>query len=79
MVIATVDQASVPDSEVTFTQCLGHEWMNLYTQALKVADADSCQEPFLLQLMTTPHITDLTFYPEGRIDIASGSGSGRAL
>ncbi|MGK0418639.1 MAG: phosphoglycerol transferase MdoB-like AlkP superfamily enzyme [Halopseudomonas sp.] len=70
----TVDQASVPDSEVTFTNAWGMSDEDLYTQALKVADADFAKgSPFLLQLMTTSNHRPYS-YPEGRIDIASGSG-----
>ena len=69
-----VDQASVPDDEVTFTNAWGMSDEDLYQQTLKVADADFAKgSPFFLQLMTTSNHRPYS-YPEGRIDIASGSG-----
>tara|TARA_R110001592_G_scaffold90050_1_gene264872 strand:- start:2669 stop:4627 length:1959 start_codon:yes stop_codon:yes gene_type:complete len=69
-----VDQGSVPDEEVSFTNAWGMSDEDLYQQALKVADADFARDSnFFLQLMTTSNHRPYT-YPEGRIDIASGSG-----
>ena len=69
-----VDQASVPDEEVTFTNAWGMSDEALYTQTLKLADADAAAgKPFLLQLMTTSNHRPYS-YPEGRIDIPSGTG-----
>ncbi|MAB24143.1 MULTISPECIES: LTA synthase family protein [Pseudomonas] len=69
-----VDQGSVPDDEVTFTNAWGMSDEDLYQQTLKVADADFAQgSPFFLQLMTTSNHRPYS-YPEGRIDIPSGSG-----
>ncbi|MEH6493792.1 LTA synthase family protein [Halopseudomonas sp.] len=69
-----VDQASVPDDEVTFTNAWGMSDEDLYQQTLKVADADFAKgSPFFLQLMTTSNHRPYS-YPEGRIDIPSGSG-----
>ena len=69
-----VDQASVPDDEVTFTNAWGMSDEDLYQQTLKVADADFAKgSPFFLQLMTTSNHRPYS-YPQGRIDIASGTG-----
>ena len=69
-----VDQSSVPDAEMHFTNAWGMSDEDLYTQALKVADADhAAGKPFFLQLMTTSNHRPYT-YPEGRIDIPSGTG-----
>ena len=69
-----VDQSSVPDSEMSFTNAWGMADEDLYTQTLKIADADHAQgKPFFLQLMTTSNHRPYS-YPNGRIDIASGEG-----
>lgn len=69
-----VDQSSVPDSEMSFTNAWGMADEDLYAQSLKIADADYAQgKPFFLQLMTTSNHRPYT-YPDGRIDIASGEG-----
>lgn len=69
-----VDQSSVPDAEMAFTNAWGMSDEDLYRQALKVADADQAAgKPFFLQLMTTSNHRPYT-YPEGRIDIPSGQG-----
>ncbi len=69
-----VDQSSVPDADMQFTNAWGMSDEDLYTQALKVADIDhAAGKPFFLQLMTTSNHRPYT-YPEGRIDIPSGTG-----
>ena len=69
-----VDQSSVPDAEMTFTNAWGMSDEDLYRQTLKVADADhAAGKPFFLQLMTTSNHRPYT-YPDGRIDIPSGKG-----
>ncbi|WP_205342980.1 LTA synthase family protein [Denitrificimonas caeni] len=69
-----VDQSSVPDSEMSFTNAWGMADEDLYAQTLKIADADHAQgKPFFLQLMTTSNHRPYS-YPDGRIDIASGEG-----
>lgn len=69
-----VDQSSVPDSEMSFTNAWGMADEDLYAQTLKIADADHAQDkPFFLQLMTTSNHRPYS-YPDGRIDIASGEG-----
>lgn len=69
-----VDQSSVPEEEVVFTNAWGMSDEDLYKQTIKIADADHATgKPFFLQLMTTSNHRPYT-YPEGRIDIPSGSG-----
>lgn len=69
-----VDQSSVPDAEMGFTNAWGMSDEDLYRQAVKVADADYASgKPFFLQLMTTSNHRPYT-YPDGRIDIRSGDG-----
>lgn len=69
-----VDQSSVPESDMHFTNAWGMSDEDLYTQTLKVADIDfAAKKPFFLQLMTTSNHRPYT-YPSGRIDIASGTG-----
>lgn len=69
-----VDQSSVPDKEMNFTNAWGMADEDLYAQTIKLADADYAQgKPFLLQLMTTSNHRPYT-YPDGRIDILSGEG-----
>lgn len=69
-----VDQGSVPEGEMHFQNAWGMADEDLYAQAIKLADQDhAAGKPFLLQLMTTSNHRPYT-YPEGRIDIPSGSG-----
>jgi len=69
-----VDQSSVPESEMSFQNAWGMADEDLYAQAMKIADQDhAAGKPFLLQLMTTSNHRPYT-YPDGRIDIPSGSG-----
>ena len=74
-----VDQSSVPDREMHFTNAWGMSDEDLYAQTLKVADADhAAGKPFFLQLMTTSNHRPYT-YPDGRIDIPSGKGRDGAV
>lgn len=69
-----VDQSSVPESEMSFQNAWGMADEDLYAQALRIADQDhAARKPFFLQLMTTSNHRPYT-YPDGRIDIPSGSG-----
>lgn len=69
-----IDQSSVPDTEISFANAWGMSDEDLYQQALKVADQSAEKEnPFFMHLMTTSNHRPYT-YPEGRIDIPSGSG-----
>ncbi len=74
-----VDQSSVDEAEIHFKNAWGMADEDLYTQTLKLADADYAkQQPFLLQLMTTSNHRPYT-YPENRIDIKSGDGRDGAV
>lgn len=74
-----VDQSSVPESEIHFKNAWGMDDVSLYTQAIKVADADySKQQPFFMHIMTTSNHRPYT-YPDGKIDIPSGKGRDGAV
>lgn len=74
-----VDQSSVASADMTFQNAWGMCDEDLYEQTLRVADSDhAAGKPFLLQLMTTSNHRPYT-YPQGRVDIASGSGREGAL
>lgn len=69
-----IDQNSVAPDEIHFENAWGMSDEDLYAQAIKQADLDHASgKPFFLQLMTTSNHRPYT-YPEGRIDIPSGSG-----
>lgn len=74
-----VDQSSVPESEITFKNAWGMADEDIYNQSLRLADKDFAQgKPFFLQLMTTSNHRPYT-YPDGRIDIRSGTGRDGAV
>lgn len=74
-----VDQSSVDEADIHFKNAWGMADEDLYQQTLKVADADfAAGKPFFLQLMTTSNHRPYT-YPQGRIDIPSGSGRDGAV
>jgi len=59
---------------MVFQNAWGMSDEDIYTQTLKVADADHASgKPFFLQLMTTSNHRPYT-YPDGRVDIPSGDG-----
>ncbi len=69
-----VDQSSVQESDIHFKNAWGMADEDLYSQAIRVADADYAgKQPFFLHLMTTSNHRPYT-YPDGRIDIPSGMG-----
>lgn len=69
-----IDQNSVAPDEIHFENAWGMSDEDLYAQAIKQADIDHASgKSFFLQLMTTSNHRPYT-YPEGRIDIPSGSG-----
>lgn len=69
-----IDQSSTPNDEMGFTNAWGMADDDLYNQAIKAADAAySAEKPFFFHLMTTTNHRPYT-YPDGRIDIPSGSG-----
>jgi len=74
-----VDQTSVAEAEMQFQNAWGMSDEDLYAQALKLGDQDhAAGKPFFLQLMTTSNHRPYT-YPDGRIDIPSGTGRDGAV
>lgn len=74
-----VDQDSVPDDDIHFANAWGMSDEDLYDQVLQVADIDHANgKPFFLQVMTTSNHRPYS-YPEGRIDIPSGTGRAGAV
>lgn len=74
-----VDQSSVPESEIHFANAWGMADEDLFTQAINVANAnEGAHQPFFLHLMTTSNHRPYT-YPDGRVDIPSGSGRDGAV
>jgi len=74
-----IDQSSVPDKDMIFTNAWGMSDEDLYTQAIQVADqASESKQPFFFHLMTTSNHRPYT-YPEGRIDTPSGTGRSGAV
>ncbi len=74
-----IDQSSIPDDEITFSNAWGVSDEDLYRQAIKAADtAAAGGKPFFFHLMTTSNHRPYT-YPQGRIDIPSGSGRAGAV
>lgn len=73
------DQSSVPGTEMTFTNAWGMSDEDLYRQVVREADrAAASNAPFFFHVMTTSNHRPYT-YPEGRIDIPSGSGRAGAV
>jgi len=69
-----IDQSSVPGEEILFENAWGMSDEDLYRQAMKAGDeAYRSGRPFFFHLMTTSNHRPYT-YPDGRIDIPSGSG-----
>jgi len=69
-----MDQSSTPDEEMLFTNAWGMSDEDLYRLALRAADdAHQKERPFFFHLMTTSNHRPYT-YPDGRVDIPSGSG-----
>ncbi|MEY1661290.1 LTA synthase family protein [Isoalcanivorax beigongshangi] len=74
-----VDQSSVPDSALSFTNAWGMADEDLYRLAEERADRlYAAGQPFFMQLMTTSNHRPYT-YPDGRIDIPSGSNRNGAV
>lgn len=74
-----IDQSSVAAADMTFQNAWGMCDEDLYEHTLRTADADhAAGKPFFLQLMTTSNHRPYT-YPDGRVDIPSGSGREGAL
>ena len=75
----TTTRTNIDDSEVTFENAWGVCDMDIYNKVLKEADkAHSNGQPFFDFIMTTSNHKPYT-YPEGAIDIPSGSGRNGAV
>ena len=69
-----IDEGDYGDNEVTFKNAWGVCDEDLYNKTLQQADnAAAKQRPFFFQLMTTSNHRPYT-YPDGKIDIPSGTG-----
>lgn len=76
---AVIDLAGMPKEKVGFSNAWGVADEGLYDVALDAADqAHAAGRPFFFHLMTTSNHRPYT-YPEGRIDIPSGSGRAGAV
>jgi phosphoglycerol transferase MdoB-like AlkP superfamily enzyme len=74
-----VDQSTVPDEEIAFINAWGMSDEDLYRQAIKVAGQASAQgQPFFMHLMTTSNHRPYS-YPEGKVDIPSGTNRSGAV
>jgi phosphoglycerol transferase MdoB-like AlkP superfamily enzyme len=69
-----VDQTEFTDEEMTFKNAWGVSDDVIFNRTIKEADKDFAEnKPFFFQIMTTTNHRPYT-YPEGKIDIPSGSG-----
>ena len=74
-----VDQTTVDKKAITFKTAWGMCDENLLDQVLALADRDhAAKQPFFQHVFTTSNHRPFT-YPEGRIDIASGTGRDGAV
>ena len=74
-----IDEGDYSDEEITFKNAWGVCDEDLYNKTLQQADkAVAGQRPFFFQLMTTSNHRPYT-YPDGKIDIPSGSGRDGAV
>ncbi|MBW6521771.1 MAG: LTA synthase family protein [Desulfoarculaceae bacterium] len=70
----TVDQSDIKDEDITFENAWGVADEDLYKKAIVEANASSAAgKPFFYHIMTTSNHRPYT-YPEGAIDIPSGTG-----
>ncbi len=75
----TTTRTNIEDEEVTFENAWGIADGDIYNKVIKVADeAHSAGKPFFDFVMTTSNHRPYT-YPEGKIDIPSGSGRSGAV
>tara|TARA_R110000796_G_scaffold37722_4_gene95404 strand:- start:317189 stop:319165 length:1977 start_codon:yes stop_codon:yes gene_type:complete len=75
----TTTRTNIEDSEVTFENAWGVCDEDLYNKVIKEADkAFKTQKPFFDFVMTTSNHKPFT-YPEGKIDIPSGTGRDGAV
>jgi len=74
-----VDRSALARGEIHYENIWGVADEDLYTLALREADRSAAGgEPFFLHVMTTSNHRPYT-YPEGRIDIPSGTGRNGAV
>ncbi|MGK2913297.1 MAG: LTA synthase family protein [Porticoccaceae bacterium] len=74
-----IDEPAMPRAMIGFSNAWGIADENLYDVTLAQADrAHAANQPFFFHLMTTSNHRPYT-YPEGRIDIPSGSGRDGAV
>ena len=70
----TVDRANMTSAEIGFANVWGVADEDLFARVMREGDAaHAAGRPFLFQVLTTSNHRPYT-YPEGRIDIPSGSG-----
>ncbi len=75
----TTTRTNIEDDEVTFENAWGIADEDIYNKVIKVADeAHSAGKPFFDFVMTTSNHRPYT-YPDGKIDIPSGSGRSGAV
>lgn len=75
----TTTRTNIEDEEVTFENAWGIADDDIYNKVIKIADeAHSAGKPFFDFVMTTSNHRPYT-YPEGKIDIPSGSGRSGAV
>ncbi|MFH1216087.1 MAG: LTA synthase family protein [Pseudomonadota bacterium] len=75
----TIDQTDLAKNEITFENAWGVADENLYGRALSEADRDhAAGKPFFFHIMTTSNHRPYT-YPDGKIDISSGTGRAGAV
>tara|TARA_R110002049_G_scaffold309289_3_gene520281 strand:- start:2500 stop:4269 length:1770 start_codon:yes stop_codon:yes gene_type:complete len=75
----TTNRTNIEDDEVTFENAWGVCDMDIYNKVLKEADkAHESGKPFFDFVMTTSNHKPYT-YPEGKIDIPSGTGRNGAV
>lgn len=75
----TTTRTNIEDDEVTFENAWGIADEDIYNKVIKVADeAHIAGKPFFDFVMTTSNHRPYT-YPEGKIDIPSGSGRSGAV
>jgi phosphoglycerol transferase MdoB-like AlkP superfamily enzyme len=74
-----VDKTDLTEEEVTFSNAWGVSDDITFNRAVKEADKDyQNHKPFFFQIMTTSNHRPYT-YPDGKIDIPSGSGRSGAV
>jgi phosphoglycerol transferase MdoB-like AlkP superfamily enzyme len=74
-----IDQTDLTKDEIHFKNAWGVADEDVFERALKEADKDFAEhKPFLFQIMTTSNHRPFTF-PDGKIDLASGTGRSGAV